>query len=223
MCICARTYKLRPCTVTIIGVWELKCHGVLHNAAVRFILEKKMATGSDIALLCGFRVTQARAARQERQQQEGQTRVANLATSFPDWEAFQTASATSNRQKPLRTKLATFFWSLGEGWHRHQDILAPKVVVITSPQFMSLTSNVGCCKLSRRLEASAPGCSRSTAWQRPEPTNLSLLIKSDVLTFTMLTHIESNMFICRSQHNSLTFFSLGWRQILFSAPFQRPL
>lgn len=111
-----------------------------------------MATGSDIALLCGFRVTQARAARQERQQEEGQTCVANLATLFPDWDTFQTASATSNCQKPLRTKLATFSWSSGEGWRRRQDILATKSDVITSRQFASLTSNGGCRELSAAMK-----------------------------------------------------------------------
>lgn len=131
-----------------------------------------MATGSDIALLCGFRVTQARAARQERQQQEGQTRFANLATLFPDWETFQTASATSNCQKPLRRKLATFFWSPGEGWRRRQDILATKVMwsqvasshlqratgaAVSSPPSWSISGGRSHC---------VPSCSRSTAGQR---------------------------------------------------------
>lgn len=164
-----------------------------------------MATGSDIALLCGFRVTQARAARQERQQQEGQTRVANLATLFPDWETFQTASATSNCQKPLRTKLATFFLVFGRRLASTQRYFSNKSDVITSRRFASLASNGGCCELSavlKHLWRSLPLRSQLQPLHcraADEPTNLSLLIKSDILTFDMLTHIESNIFICTSE------------------------
>lgn len=102
---------------------------MLCNAAVSSILEKKMATGSDIALLCGFRVTQARAARQERQQQEGQSRVANLATLFPDWETFQTAVGDFKLLQATPDKTSDFFSGFfGEGWCQHQDIVAPKVM-----------------------------------------------------------------------------------------------
>lgn len=50
--------------------------------------KKKRVTGSGIALQCGFRVAQAKMAREERQQQESQTRVANLGTFLLDRNSF---------------------------------------------------------------------------------------------------------------------------------------
>lgn len=60
------------------------------------------------ALLCGFRVAQAGASREDRRQQESQTHVANLVTLFLDLASVQTPFGDFNYQKQLLTKLVTF-------------------------------------------------------------------------------------------------------------------
>lgn len=57
---------------------------MLHNAAVSFIWKKKMGTGSGVALLCGFRVVQARAAREERQTQQSRHNSADNELRVPE-------------------------------------------------------------------------------------------------------------------------------------------
>lgn len=80
-------YTLRSYTRTIIRVLKgyFKCRTVLHNTEPHF---EKTGTGSGLALLCDFRVAQARAAKEERHQQESQSHVADLATLSLDQPSF---------------------------------------------------------------------------------------------------------------------------------------
>lgn len=108
--------------------WSLKglfrCCEMLHNAAVSFILKrKKNGTGSGTALLCTFKKAQAKAVRGERQRQESQSHVANLATLFLDLAALQTPFGNS---KATLDKISDFFYSLGKCWHWQRYILATK-------------------------------------------------------------------------------------------------
>lgn len=94
---------------------------MLTHAARDFILKRTSSgmvagsgsvAGSGTVSLCGFGVAQTRAAREKRQRQEDQDRVANLATLFRDPVAFQNHLGDSNCGKRTLDKSSR----LGEFW-----------------------------------------------------------------------------------------------------------
>lgn len=80
--------------------------------------------------MAAFKVAQAKAARGERQRQESQSHVANLATLFLDLAALQTPFGNS---KATLDKIRDFFYSVGKRWRWQRCILATKRCENMSP------------------------------------------------------------------------------------------